>query len=434
MFVALLKRCAPPRTRDAPPFVTVRQGSDGLSIVSFRGKVGLKWHQRGRYPSAALTLTADHLAKLTGNADVVLARTSPTHGEARWSETGEERTIAFPVVDPDERPPFPKPAGEVVTLLPGFLAAMAEAARTTAREAVRFAFTRILFCGKTGQVVATDGKHLLIQDGFRFPWADGALVPSIPAFGAKDLVAPAVTVGRSKEQVLVSAGPWTLALKIDPAGRFPSYADSLPRGRPVARCVFEPDDAVRLADAIPKLPTDESGDDPVTLVVGDGVTVKSVNDAGPGEVRARGATAIGKGSVTCDRRYLVRALKLGLTAVEIFDPGKPIVARDDTRTYIWMPLARPEPTPRATETESRPEPLPEAAMPPSTNGHPSPGPPNDPTAPPDLLAEAEAVRDLLQAAATRLGGLIAALRRQRKQSRALKQAVLSLRQLQPFDQ
>jgi hypothetical protein len=68
---------------------------------------------------------------------------------------------------------------------------------------------------------------------------------------------------------------------------------------------------------------------------------------------------------------------------------------------------------------------------PSPNGHPPQKPPDGP--PPDLLAEAEAVRDLLHDAAARVGRLVAVLKQQKKQTRAIRQAVESLRGLPHFD-
>jgi hypothetical protein len=60
---------------------------------------------------------------------------------------------------------------------------------------------------------------------------------------------------------------------------------------------------------------------------------------------------------------------------------------------------------------------------------PSPEPANAGT-PLDLVSEAEAVRALLAEAQARVGRLLAALKQQRKQSRAVRAAVASLRQLQ----
>ena len=78
---------------------------------------------------------------------------------------------------------------------------------------------------------------------------------------------------------------------------------------------------------------------------------------------------------------------------------------------------------------------------PQNNGQtPRPGSPSGtPAGPPHsaglvaLVEEAEAVRSLLREADGRLGRLVAALKEQRKQSRAVQAAVASLRQLQQLN-
>ena len=72
--------------------------------------------------------------------------------------------------------------------------------------------------------------------------------------------------------------------------------------------------------------------------------------------------------------------------------------------------------------------------PPPTNGHP---PPDDRVRDPqvekwdfeDVIAETEALRSLLQEASARTTRLLAALKHQRRQSRAVKAAMQSLQQL-----
>ena len=49
------------------------------------------------------------------------------------------------------------------------------------------------------------------------------------------------------------------------------------------------------------------------------------------------------------------------------------------------------------------------------------------------MSDADAVRDLLHDAGGRVGQLVAALKQQKKQTRAIRQAVESLRGLPPFD-
>ena len=69
---------------------------------------------------------------------------------------------------------------------------------------------------------------------------------------------------------------------------------------------------------------------------------------------------------------------------------------------------------------------------PQANGHSGPthGPADPPTeSPADLIGEAEALRAVLQDAAGRVARLLAALKHQRRQSRAVQQAMDSLRQL-----
>src|SRR5688572_17409811 len=82
LFLVLLRRTSVARPRDAPPFVLLRQGPDGLSVSAWRGEVGLRWHQPGPLDPAALAFTADHLAAFTGASDVTIAAVGPARAEA----------------------------------------------------------------------------------------------------------------------------------------------------------------------------------------------------------------------------------------------------------------------------------------------------------------------------------------------------------------
>lgn len=429
-FSTLLRRCSTARTRDAPPFVLLRQHRDGQSLAATRGDVSLRWHRVGSHEPAALAFTADHLDVLaTGTADVALEACGSQHAAARWREGDAERTHRLPVVDADRVPAFPEPGGEVVPQPPSFLPALAEAARTAAGDDGRFALTRILLRGKTGQVVATDGKQLLVQGGFRFPWADDVLVPAVPAFAAKELVAAGdVAVGRNADHVLVVTGPWSFALRVAATARYPTIDRVVPRTEPAARCVFDATGVKDLIASVIALPGDDR-DAAVTLDVADGVTIRSPGGS-PKTVRVR-ATTDGTARVTFDRKYLVRALRISLTTLELHGSGKPVVARDGTRTYVWAALGEVDDPPIPVK-QSDPEPKETTVKP--TSAHPPNAEKSDAgRVPIDLLAEAESIRDTLQAAASRLSVLIGALRRHRKQSRALKQAVASLNSLKNLE-
>ena len=59
---------------------------------------------------------------------------------------------------------------------PRLLTALHDAMLTTDPDPVRFATDHIQVRGKSGTVVATDGRQMLIQDGFEFPWDDDILL------------------------------------------------------------------------------------------------------------------------------------------------------------------------------------------------------------------------------------------------------------------
>ena len=80
------------------------------------------------------------------------------------------------------------------------------------------------------------------------------------------------------------------------------------------------------------------------------------------------------------------------------------------------------PTPLANDNHHPPN---GSAATPSASG----SPPERGPGPEDLITEAEAIRAALQEAHAQLGRLLAALKHQRRQARAVQAAVASLRQL-----
>ena len=132
LFFALLRRTAVARPRDAPPFVLLRQGSDGLSVSAWRGEVGLRWHRPGTSDPAAVAFTADHLAAFTGAADVTVTAIGPGRGEARWADRDGEHVRPLPTVEPDRVGLLPEPAGRTASLSASFLGAGGDPARMVA--------------------------------------------------------------------------------------------------------------------------------------------------------------------------------------------------------------------------------------------------------------------------------------------------------------
>jgi hypothetical protein len=389
---------------------------------------------------------------------VSLEVAAPGEGLARWADAGVPRACPFPTLPAEQLPGLPAGPTKLAPQPPHFLAALAAASQTAARDDVRFALTRIMLAGKRGEVVATDGRQLLLQGGFALPWAEDVLVPALPVFGGKELGAggPAA-VGRTAEHVVVQAGPWAFHLPIDAAARYPDVRAVVPRTPTggASRLHLHEDDVPSLLRALPRLPGGSDSPAPVTLDLGEVVVLRSrgEGDGPPAELALSRSHASGPpAAVVTDRLYLLRAARLGFREVEVPGADRPLVCRDASRTYLWMPLGRDGAIPPSADAlrvasadadpvPQRPKPQPVKRRPdmpaPADNGPeprggaPRPGPatPETPDGLPDPVAEAEALRDLLQQAQARVGRLLAALRLQRRQGRALQAAVASLRQL-----
>jgi hypothetical protein len=289
-----------------------------------------------------------------------------------------------------------------------------------------------------------------VQGGFRLPWADNLLVPRVPAFGIRGLLAEgdAVGVGTASGQVAVRAGAWLFLLAIDTASRFPDVSTVIPPESAVtARLRLDPADVALLADKLAKLPGGKEPHAPVTLDLDNPPAVRArAGPEGPAvELPLPHSTVSGPRVLLCtDRRLLGRALALGFPEVQVIRPSTPLLCRDEKRTFVWMPLDAteaipPVPAERAVAAERQPSPhssprrrttpMPTSAgKPPTPDADPGAG--HDRNGIPDLVAEVESLRTLLQEAATRAGRLAAALKQQRRQSRAVQAAMSALKQLQ----
>jgi hypothetical protein len=348
------------------------------------------------------------------------------------------RSAGFTPPGPD---PVPCPDVKVNDLAPmpdGFLQALDDACRAAARESVRFALSRVQLRGQAGQVAASDGKQLLVQGGFAFPFAEDLLVPALPAFGARELAGAApARLGRAGGRVVVQAGPWSFELAVDATGRFPDVQGVFPRGTAATTLVLDDADASYLPGVLPGLPGGEKGPNPVTLDLDGGAAARAQAEERCVEVLLRGARVTGPPlRVSLDRKYLYRALHLGFRTFEFHGADKPVVARDGGRLFALAPLdpksaLPPSPDALRITTDGSAPATPNAAperkaamTPPTPNGRePEPAEPADP------LAEAEALRAALQEALGHAARLVASLRHFRRQRRSVENALASLKAL-----
>jgi hypothetical protein len=172
--------------------------------------------------------------------------------------------------------------------------------------------------------------------------------------------------------------------------------------------------------------------------------------------------------VNMNRRFLLRAVQLGFTEIELAAPNAPARCRDDHRAYVWAVLdaeSATKPADNAIRVLSTASEMPASRLKPTrrnqnmatnnndTNGekHSSPASPKQLTAnagaskvkavhrasrkaprqqTPDLIEQAEGLRRSLRELLGKTNDLIVALEQQRRQSRLVRSTLASLRELE----
>jgi hypothetical protein len=441
-FRSLLRRsvlAAGPRSRISP--VRAVADASGLTLQAVQDGVGLTLHCPPDPDSAGELAFPGHLlAEVEGTADtpVRLDVNDAGRGLARWTVKAEERTEEFNPVPAEELPAPLEMPRRYLRLPPTFLQALDDACRLTPRQAVRYDVDHVQLRGASGKLVATDGRQLLVQGGFRWPWSEDLLVPALPVFGVRELAnSDEVRVGRAGPWVVIRAGPWSVHLKVNTEGRFPDVERAVPAEPHPTYLTIDEADAQSLIDGLPRLPA--NGDEPahITLDLGERAVVRVGGEGTPLEL-ALTASSVSGPAQRCrlESKYLLRALRLGFRHFELHSLAKPFVARDDTRVFAAVTLRPDEAVESTTDSASDAavevpsvSPTPargEETMNTPNNGN---GRPAEAGPPPDPVEEAEALRESLHQAQRHLGRLLAGLRHYRKHHKAVSTAVASLRQL-----
>src|SRR5262245_15268244 len=197
-------------------------GPDGLRAVCADHDLAVIRTLPGRFPAEVVRLPSIAFDDLKpARCDVVVEQLAPDRVLVRCPDAEHE----YPVMDLDypafEDPPSFIPPGD------SFLAALHEAVLTTAQDyGGRYRLTLVLLRAD-GWLIGTDGKHLLVDTGYCFPWGQDLLVPAIEAFGKAPFRDLPAEVGQTDRAVVVRAGGWTVHLPIDRVSRFPSLAPVL---------------------------------------------------------------------------------------------------------------------------------------------------------------------------------------------------------------
>ena len=452
-------------SRTNNPTLTFEASPHGLTVWGMHQSVVLKNQIPGEFELESARIPLNALAECEAANDQPVEIEAMNTGEPdptavmRWDDGGIPQVVELEAQAPaDACPAIPDNMKSASTDL---LAALRDASETTDASSSRYALDCIQLMGSSGRISGTDGKQLLVVSGFEFPWDEDLLIPGNAVFGHRDLLAATeVSIGRLDEWIVIQAGTWTIFTQIATDGRFPDAMSYIPnRNEAQSTVTIADEDADFLVKSIKRLPSDDDHHEPVTFDVNGRVVVRAQADGRqPTELVLTNSSMDGSATrINTNRRFIARAAKLGLRRVNLYGPDRPAHGCSDTRDYIWIPLTKDgivEPTdgciriesPAANGTQSRSrQPQPQPTRPPrkersttmtrstqtrSTTTAATASTPTDAAGLDAMIESAEAVRTSLREAATTVSRLIAELKRHRKQSKTIRTALSSLRELE----
>lgn len=343
--LAVFRRALPkPFLARAATLVRVISGRDGIRLHLLQPDISVEYHHPS--PSEPLNVTVPISALVDcdghGNGTVQLQSLKNGKIELRWEQSGVpyQRDYA-----PHEASRASIPAWPVhdVANDPSLLAALDEAMQIPTGNSGRLSLTHVQLRGKHGDIVATDGRQLLMQGGFQFPWKDALLIPRTSIFAARELPrGEVIRVAQTKTHVLIRIVGWTIALPIETSTRFPNVDAVIPKAdHVVSRWHLGADEASALVKMLDNLPAAKEDQAPVTLDLARSIVLraraeeeKRCTDVVLPRSRLEGKAV----RLVADRRFLQRALELGFRSVLITAPDKPISCQEGKRLYVWVPL------------------------------------------------------------------------------------------------
>ena len=197
--------------RGTMPTIELVGGPSGLQIRCGLGTAAVEFWLDGEQPEERLYIPFELLSDLEGRREApVEVHQRDGQVTATWRDGSVPQLVQHPtpVVVAKDWPPSPERLFENP---PRLTRALADASATTDPDSLRYALGCVQLHGDHGSVIATDGRQLLAEDGFNFPWDGELLLPAKKVFGNKRLGVDddPVRIGRSGSWLMFEIGPWT---------------------------------------------------------------------------------------------------------------------------------------------------------------------------------------------------------------------------------
>jgi len=252
-------------------------GRDGVRFRMVLPGVAIEYLHPRAAEKTSLSMPMTALAECAGQGeDTVQIQRKNGSVEICWDHHGVPYRREYPSRD-EPQVTFPNWPKNHIANDPSLLKALDDAMQIPTGGAGRLSLTSVQLRGHQGDIVATDGRQLRIQGGFRFPWKEGFLVPRTTVFAARELPTWAVVmVVASPTHVHFRIGAWTVALAIESSVRFPNVDAVIPKIEQATTCWFvDAEEAEALATMLDKLPAAKEKFAPITIALGNPVAIRA---------------------------------------------------------------------------------------------------------------------------------------------------------------
>ena len=466
LFKTLARRAGvKPSHQPQAPQLLLQSDTTGSKLVTAARDVRLEYAWPETSPERVSCPLGSNLLEECGAKQpdsVTLAPAGNKLIQAQWSHLGIPLRQNFEIFPEQKMPGTLRESPPSVTsawtqMTAEFWPALAEAVTCADSESTRYALGCLQLRGKSGEINATDGRHVLQQAGFAFPWSDDLLVPASKVLGAKELTGegPPQLV-QTDDWLRLKLGSWTISLRIDKAGRFPQIDSIIPRvSQQATKLVLADPDAVFLRQALPALPGRAEQHNPVTLDLNGHVAIRGQDNPQTPPTELILSQSRREGEQLCvnlNREFLAKSVQLGFREVHFSNPNTPALCVDERRKYLFALLSaegaiKPRPdmltirsiapetvstpgspnTPTTIPMPKNPRPTPTA---PAVAAQTMPKQPTVAATTPKPIEAAVELRTTLRASLDKTNQLIASLKQHKKQSRLMQSTLASLKQLQ----
>ena len=346
--------------RASIPAVVFRATPHGLTARAQTEEAAIEYHLPGKYSADEASVPGDLLVDCEHRSDDPVTIENQKDGQilASWRDGKTPLLMRYQTPEQSNVGEFPDCPERMAENVSPLISALRDASQTADPTTVRYALDYLELRGEAGSICATDGKQLLVQGGFTFPWEENVLLPRSTLFGCKELrpLTP-VSIGKRDSWLTISMGPWRYYTKLGEDLRFPNTDDHLRSADSAGtRLNLTPTDAQFLAQSLPELPCIDEEYQPITLDMNGQIMLRVKGESQPTELVLTQSSRIGEPlCINTDRRYLARALRLGFREFTFFGPNVPTQCSDGSRQYVWAvldPQSAIKPTSKAVRLAS----------------------------------------------------------------------------------